>query len=531
MIDKKVADIFNDTLPCAYLECLCKDYVITSENDIFLDILGYESHEELCLEGGCSFLAMISPEDIGAFLQYVAELPFRKVGNYCSVRIRTNSNSFVWVSLQGKVIGEGRDASYFFLCTERVDDLSTLNNKDNPISMVNMLNLLPNAVRRCKVSDGELRLDYFSDGLCQMTGYSRQEFDTILNRKFYNLVCEADRENFKKTTDSLMEYQHTETIEYRLVKKDGTLLWVNDTIKSARDSNGQQWTYAITSPCEDVSEQDNMEQVSDSLPCGVALYEFDNGKISLLYLNDAMRETSGYEEDEYREASKENLFLTVDPADVIKIKERIQRMVEGENATKVTVRANAPRGVRYIHLLMRVLHRQGKTFQISVMATDVTKYKNGAPQKGHKLENIATVSYPGPYMRTFGFFNVYLNGQAVAFHHQKAKELLALLVDQRGGFVSPGEMISCLWEDEPVNKTTLAKCRKTFKQLKDDLAEAGITDILESNRSLRRVIPEKFGCDLYDYLSGDPQYEKLFKGAYLTNYSWGEITLSALENS
>lgn len=521
----------NETLPCAYLVCLCKDYVITNENEMFLDILGYQSHEELCLEGGCSFLAMVSPEDIGSFLQYVADLPFRKKGEACNVRIRTNDNSYVWVSLQGKVLGTGRDAAYFFLCMSHFENISIFNNKEEQTSLVNMLNLLPNAVRRCKIDGDKISLDYYSDGLCQMTGYSRQEMDTLLKRKYFNLIHEADRENFLQTIEALKEYQHTETIEYRLVRKDGSSLWVSDTIKSARDSDGQQWTYSITSPAEEMQGQYNVEQVSDTLPCGVALYEYDDGKISLLYLNDAMRETSGYEEEEYRQATKDNLFLTVDEADVVKIKDRIQRMAEGANATKVTVRANATGGVRYIHLFMRVLHRQEKTFQISVMATDVTKYKNGAPKTGHKLENIATVSYPGPYMRTFGFFNVYLNGQAVPFHHQKAKELLALLVDQRGGYVSPGEMISCLWENEPVNKTTLAKCRKTFKQLKDDLAEAGITDILESNRSLRRVIPEKFGCDLYDYLSGDPQYEKLFKGAYLTNYSWGELTLSILENS
>ena len=39
---------------------------------------------------------------------------------------------------------------------------------------------------------------------------------------------------------------------------------------------------------------------------------------------------------------------------------------------------------------------------------------------------------------------------------------------------------------------------------------------------------EKVRCDLFDYLSGDEQYSRLFKGSYLTNYSWGEKTLAEL---
>ena len=37
-------------------------------------------------------------------------------------------------------------------------------------------------------------------------------------------------------------------------------------------------------------------------------------------------------------------------------------------------------------------------------------------------------------------------------------------------------------------------------------------------------------CDLYQYLSGKEEYAQLFRGSYLTNYSWGETTLGELMN-
>ena len=44
----------------------------------------------------------------------------------------------------------------------------------------------------------------------------------------------------------------------------------------------------------------------------------------------------------------------------------------------------------------------------------------------------------------------------------------------------------------------------------------------------RRIVPERVRCDLYDYLSGREEFRPLFKGSYLTNYSWGETTLAEL---
>ena len=60
----------------------------------------------------------------------------------------------------------------------------------------------------------------------------------------------------------------------------------------------------------------------------------------------------------------------------------------------------------------------------------------------------------------FGYFDVFIDGKAVAFRNKKSKELFALLVDRKGGFVTSDEAISFLWEDEPVNSVTLARYRK-----------------------------------------------------------------------
>ena len=135
---------------------------------------------------------------------------------------------------------------------------------------------------------------------------------------------------------------------------------------------------------------------------------------------------------------------------------------------------------------------------------------------------------PAVSIRTFGYFDVFVGGKAIAFRTQKAKELFALLVDRRGGYISSDEAIGFLWEDEPVNPVTLARYRKVALRLKNILEEYGIADIVESVGGKRRLVMEKVQCDLYDYLSGKEDFAQSFNGSYLTNYSWAETTLGAL---
>lgn len=132
-------------------------------------------------------------------------------------------------------------------------------------------------------------------------------------------------------------------------------------------------------------------------------------------------------------------------------------------------------------------------------------------------------------VQTFGYLNILIDGEPVVFEHEKAKELLAVLIDRKGKFVSAGEIISCLWEDEPVGENTQSRCRKAAYHLRRILAAYGLHDLLESTpKGYRRIRTEMIDCDLYHYLDGEEAYLKRFRGAYMSDYSWAEQTLTML---
>ena len=132
-------------------------------------------------------------------------------------------------------------------------------------------------------------------------------------------------------------------------------------------------------------------------------------------------------------------------------------------------------------------------------------------------------------VQTFGYLNVLIDGKPIVFAHEKARELFALLIDRRGKWVSAGEIISCLWENEPVNEYTQGRCRKAVYYLRRTLEEYGAAELLESaSKGYRRIRLEMVDCDLYDLLNGEKTAKSKFRGNYLAEYSWAEETLAQL---
>ena len=132
------------------------------------------------------------------------------------------------------------------------------------------------------------------------------------------------------------------------------------------------------------------------------------------------------------------------------------------------------------------------------------------------------------FIRTFGFFDVFVDGVPFSFKSGKAKELLAILVDRKGGLVSSREAISLLWEDEEYDSVTQARFRKVAMRLNRELESIGIENIVEVIDRKRRINAQFVTCDLFEYLNGNPEYTERFDGNYMLNYSWGEYTLSNL---
>ena len=134
----------------------------------------------------------------------------------------------------------------------------------------------------------------------------------------------------------------------------------------------------------------------------------------------------------------------------------------------------------------------------------------------------------GIFVKTFGHFDVFVDGRPIMFRSAKAKEMLAFLVDRQGGTVNTDQIICALWENRPNDEATQNLCSKVCRTLRNELREYGAEKILISNRSVKRVDTEKFTCDLYDLLEDDEKAKKKFVGDYMLDYSWAEERMGLL---
>lgn len=127
------------------------------------------------------------------------------------------------------------------------------------------------------------------------------------------------------------------------------------------------------------------------------------------------------------------------------------------------------------------------------------------------------------WIKTFGNFEVFVDGKPLVFEREKAKEMLAFLVDRAGATVTTEQLAVVLWEDRPYDKTLKNYVSTVLGSLRRTLHKVGKEDILIKTRNHLSLNPEKIKCDAYDYEKGVMSAVNSFRGEYMVNYSWAEF--------
>ena len=130
--------------------------------------------------------------------------------------------------------------------------------------------------------------------------------------------------------------------------------------------------------------------------------------------------------------------------------------------------------------------------------------------------------------RTFGNFDLLVDGKPVAFKQAKCKELLAYLIDRQGASVTRREAFSVLWEDRLYDRPMQKQFDVILRSLRATLADCGVGEIIELQSAAMRVNPELISCDAWRYLAGDWETVSAFRGEYMSNYSWANLTESLI---
>ena len=131
-------------------------------------------------------------------------------------------------------------------------------------------------------------------------------------------------------------------------------------------------------------------------------------------------------------------------------------------------------------------------------------------------------------VQCFGSFEVFWHDKPLVFSRNKSKELLAYLIDREGAYCTMGEIINALWEDGAEPKDAKGYLRVLFRDLSTVLKSIGMRDVLLKMRGQLAVDRSKLDCDYYRMRDGDPAAVNAYRGEYMKQYSWAELTTGRL---
>lgn len=85
-----------------------------------------------------------------------------------------------------------------------------------------------------------------------------------------------------------------------------------------------------------------------------------------------------------------------------------------------------------------------------------------------------------------------------------------------------------LWEDKPDSISQRSNLRNLIYDLKNTLSKVGAEDIIVKNRNTISLKVDAVECDYFELLRGNMWAVNNYRGEYMRQYSWAEMTTASL---
>ena len=133
------------------------------------------------------------------------------------------------------------------------------------------------------------------------------------------------------------------------------------------------------------------------------------------------------------------------------------------------------------------------------------------------------------FAQTFGNFELFVDGKPIEFRYSRTKEIVAILINNRGAETSNGEIIATLWEDEGDPDKKASYLSNLRQDLQNTLTRYKLNGLILKRRGRMAIAADKIECDLYDWLEKKEKSKYHYMGDYMNQYSWAEYTHAELD--
>jgi hypothetical protein len=518
----------SSSVPFAYLQCTCEKYPkVLCVNDQMLKYLNVtedSSDWTDFLHDNIFFMLPFEERDL--FRNYLdsALLQSEPIKIRHDI-IRSDQKRVSVVGWLGTITNQQNEKEYSIVYTDIISqNQKTESPSDN--SYFRALESAYNVIFEVNLTLNTVECIYGKETSALGNLYDvRMTLDSAINFWLNNYIVEEDREQmgdyFRKiiTPGVVANAKNPIQSEFRIAWEDGVIysficvaiqLNANSILFCCRDTARVQYS---SLQAREIQALRKLHQYLDQYltnkkgVVGVVILETaDRENCSLIHASQAMLDLIGvrydqylyYLEDGFQISKIQELASKVKPSDVLSL-------LDGESI-------QIPLPDNPLTLTCKCL--SDDTYEI--LATTAT------------AQDIAGVPNKGIFARTFGFFDLFVDGVPVIFSNSKEKELMALLIDRNGGTLTSNDAISYLWEDEFVDDNLKTRYRKLAMGLRKTLEKYGIEHILINKGGVRSINTSALTCDYYELLAGNTQYIQSFHNSYMSDYTWSERTLGTL---
>ena len=134
------------------------------------------------------------------------------------------------------------------------------------------------------------------------------------------------------------------------------------------------------------------------------------------------------------------------------------------------------------------------------------------------------------FAQTFGNFDLFVDGKPVAFKYNRTKEIVALLINNRGAQTTNGEIIATLWEDDGEPDRKASYLSNLRQDLQNTMTRLRLNGLITKQRGSLGIAVDRIECDLYDWLDKKKESRYHYLGDYMNQYSWAEYMHAELDD-
>ncbi len=159
-------------------------------------------------------------------------------------------------------------------------------------------------------------------------------------------------------------------------------------------------------------------------------------------------------------------------------------------------------------------------YEITALRRELEELRHPEQEKKHKRV----------FAQTFGNFELFVDGRPVDFKYSRTKELVAVLVNNRGAQTTNGEIIADLWEDDGDPEKKVSYLSNLRQDLQNTFNRLRLTGIILKQRGSLAIAVDRIECDLYDWLEKKQDSRYHYMGDYMNQYSWAEYVHAELDD-